>query len=262
MNMITIIPIIKEPIVRFSGQNVVLPQDTQQSIDAYWQSLVESGKKYTRGEVFTITKIDQKSDNLALLVEKTDYAHYLYCQNIDAELKGYGIRIIFTACLVETSDHKFVFGKMGEHTARFGIYQLAGGGIDMSDLVNEEYFDIQSNINKEVFEELGIDACDSSRVQDFHAAYLKQGGATHKIAVIYHLHLLETAEVFLQKYHDFEKALSKRGETPEFGEIIVIDKDAIATEMFLSEHEAMCDEYMPPLLRYVSDSNVEQKNKV
>jgi 8-oxo-dGTP pyrophosphatase MutT (NUDIX family) len=210
---------------------------------------LDTGKSYTRGDIFTITQVDEDIEKLSLLVEKTDYAHYLYCQNVDADLNGYGIRIIFTACLIETADNKILFGKMGEHTARSGIYQLAGGGIDKTDLVGD-HFDLKGNITKEVFEEVGIDIRDADRVKDFSAAYLKQGGTTHKIAVIYRLRLLETAEDFLKQYDLFCTRIKENNELPEFSEIIVLNNTKKDIETFFVQHENECDEYMEPLFRY------------
>jgi len=250
MNTVTISQLKEEPLVRFSGKNVNLPLKEQSAIDMYWQSLLDSGKSYTRGDVFTITQVEKGVEGLSLLVEKTDYAHYLYCQNIDSDLNGYGISIIFTACLIETLDNKILFGKMGSHTARAGIYQLAGGGIDKTDLIGD-HFDLRGNIAKEIFEEVGVDISDINRVKHFSAAYLKQGGIAHKIAVVYRLQLLETSEIFLQQYSLFSDELKKKDELPEFGEIIVLNNNKKDIDLFFVQHENECDEYMEPLFRYV-----------
>jgi 8-oxo-dGTP pyrophosphatase MutT (NUDIX family) len=249
MSSIKIFSIEKEPAVCFSGKGVVLPLMVQKKIDAYWQSLMESGMSYTRGAVFTVTETKEINKIPEVLVEKTDYAHYLYCQNVDAELGGYGVRVLFTACLVETSDKKTIFGAMGLHTARSGIYQLCGGGIDKDDLVGEN-FNLRGSIIKELQEELGIDVSDTDRVQDFKPAYLKQGGKTKKIAVIYRVRLNETAETFMNRYRVFETKLKGKGECPEFGEIMVLDQGNKSIKSFLKQHQNHCDEYMSPLLRY------------
>ncbi|MEN8252022.1 MAG: hypothetical protein ABFQ53_00360 [Patescibacteria group bacterium] len=250
MNDIKVSKLEKEPVVRFSNENVVLPAPEQSKIDEYWQSLIDSGKQYTRGEVFTVTRVEEQNSVLNVLVEKTDYAHYLYCQNVDAELNGYGIKVIFTACLVETSDNKTIFGQMGEHTARAGIYQLAGGGIDNSDL-KDGVFDLQTNISKELKEELNIDVVGGKRVSDFSVAYLKQGGETHKTAVVYKVNLNETSQDFLHKYNEFAKELKNKEEDPEFGNIVVLEQSANEINLFFDKNKEQCDEYMEPLLKHV-----------
>lgn len=235
--------------MRFSGKNVRLPQDVQQKIDAYWDSLIALGKSYTRGEIFTVTKKDVTDTTIDVLVEKTDYAHYLYCQNVEG-LGEYGVRIIHTAALVETADGFVVFGEMGHQTARAGMYQLCGGGIDNDDL-RGDYFDFSHNITKELAEELGIDVADRTCVATFGAAYFKEGGPTDKMTVIYHVVLRDTEEVFLEKYAAFTRALSARGELPEFENLVTFKKESAAIKEFFAQDNLSFDEYMQPLFAYI-----------
>ena len=250
MESIKIAKINKELIVRFSNKNVALPSEWQKRVDEYWQSLMDSGKKYTRGDVFTVTKIQKENDISHILVEKTDYAHYLFCQNIDQEMGGYGVNVIFTACLVETMDNRIIFGKMGKHTARAGIYQLVGGGIDASD-IKYGIFDLKNSIVKELREEVNIDANNHNRVKYFDAKYIKQGGKTKKIAIVFKIQLNETSEEFLEKYNNFAKNLRQKNEMPEFEKIIALEKSAEEIENFFTKHRKECDEYMEPLFKYV-----------
>jgi len=249
MNPIKISKFNKKLVVRFNDKKVELPKIWQDKINEYWQSLIESGKKYTRGDVFTVVKNEELSDEHQILVEKTDYAHYLYCQNMDSEMNGYGIRVIFTSCLVETKDNKIIFGKMGEQTARAGIYQLCGGGIDSSD-IKDGMFDFLGNISKELKEEFDIDAYDKSRVNEINATYLKQGGETKKMAVVFKINLNETAEEFLEKYKLFVQGLRDKNEYPEFGKIVVLEKSKNDIETFFNQHGNECDEYMEPLFKF------------
>lgn len=235
----------KKLIVRFSGKKTPLPQGIQEKIDTYWDELFQSGKNYKRGEVFTVTEKVVLGDCIEILVEKTDYAHYLYCQNIDT-LGEYGVHIIHTAVLVETSDDKTIFGRMGEHTSRSGIYQLCGGGIDNDDL-KDDVFDFEHNIEKELQEELGIDIGDKQRIKLFDLAYFKEGGSTDKMTVVYRVVLNETSAEFMKRYNDFVLQLQKNGEQPEFDEIIVLDKNRRAFSHFLNQKDIKLDEYMEPL---------------
>lgn len=245
-----ILPLTKKLIVRFSNKTVDLPLDIQKKIDAYWDELLQGGKTYKRGEVFTVTKKESFDDRLEILVEKTDYAHYLYCQNIDA-LGEYGVHIIHTAVLVETSDNKTLFGKMGEHTSRSGIYQLCGGGIDNDDL-RDGIFDFKHNIIKELQEELGIDVNDTQRISVFELAYLKEGGPTDKMTVVYRIVLNETSEQFMKQYDAFVLRLREIGETEEFGEIVALDMNKTSFYSFFNQEGIKLDEYMKPLFKYLS----------
>ncbi len=242
-------PLTKKLIVRFSNEAVVLPRNIQEKIDVYWDELLRSGKPYKRGEVFTVTKKESFDDRLEILVEKTDYAHYLYCQNVDA-LGDYGVHIIHTASLVETNDEKTIFGKMGEQTSRSGIHQLCGGGIDNDDL-KDGIFDFEHNITKELQEELGIDVNDAQRVETFELAYLKEGGPTDKMTVIYRITLNETSNRFMTRYDEFSRQLQADGEVPEFGEIVILDKRKESLEIFFNQEGIRLDEYMKPLFDHL-----------
>ena len=245
----TISPLTKQLIVRFSNKTVDLPLGIQKKIDIYWDELLQSGKMYKRGEVFTVTKKESFEDRLEILVEKTDYAHYLYCQNVDT-LGEYDVHIIHTAVLVETNDAKTIFGKMGKYTSRAGIYQLCGGGIDNDDL-QDNVFDFEHNITKELQEELGIDVADRRRVDVFELAYLKEGGPTDKMTVVYRVVLNETSEQFMVQYDAFVRKLRANGEFEEFGELVVLDRNKTSFDDFFNQEGIKLDEYMKPLFEYL-----------
>ena len=251
MNPFQVTNLNKELTVRFSNKTVVLPGEIQEKIDRYWQSLLDSGKSYRRGEVFTVTHVDEQAESIEILVEKSDYAHYLYCQNIDS-LGEYGVRIIHTAVLVLTTDNKVVFGKMGAHTARAGIFQLCGGGIDLNNL-RGDIFDFDHNISNELGEELGIDVQDTLRVRSFTQKYLKPGGPTDKMTVIYEINLNESEVEFRERYEKFAQELRSNAENPEFDEIISLAfDDTQGAARFFEENGQKCDEYMKPLFDFIN----------
>lgn len=255
MKSFRISPISKEIVVKFSNQGVYLPQEIQAKVDAYWDKLIASGKSYKRGEVFTVTHKEATDKVINILVEKTDYAHYLYCQNVES-LNENGAHIIHTAALVETFDNYVVFGEMGLQTSRAGIYQLCGGGIDNDDLKGE-YFDCKHNIVKELKEELDIDIVDASRVTYFGEAYLKEGGPTDKMTVIYKVVLNEAKDEFLERYNAFAEDLLSSDENPEFGKIIALKKERNELESFFSREDIKFDEYMKPLFDQIIKELVE-----
>lgn len=240
----------QEVTVRFSNKEVRLPEVIQSKIDSYWQELLDSGKPYKRGEVFTVTHKEVTGNAVNVLVEKTDYAHYLYCQSKES-LDENGVHIIHTAVIVESSDGYFLFGEMGPQTSRYGIIQLCGGGIDNDDLKGE-YFDFRHNITKELQEELDIDVADTARVTYFDEAYLKEGGPTDKMTVIFRVVLSDTKDEFLERYGVFVERLKKVGEDPEFGEIIVLRKDKQEINDFFSQENLTLDEYMKPLFEKIA----------
>jgi len=142
MGDITVSKLKKDLVVRYDGGHVLLPADMQKEVDEYWKELIRSGKRYTRGEVFTVIGKTEMVDSIAVTVSRTDFAHNLFCRDVRSP-EGYGIRIIHTAALVETSDGKVVFGRMSVHTANPLRYQLCGGGIDDHD-IRDGVFDLDA----------------------------------------------------------------------------------------------------------------------
>ncbi len=238
----------KKLVVRYSNQQAVLPLDIQQKIDVYWNELIQNGKSYKRGEVFTVTKKEKSEDHIEILVEKTDYAHYLYSQDV-GDLGECNVRIIHTAALVVSADGKVIFGEMGDQTSRAGVIQLCGGGIDNDDL-RGDIFDFEYNITKELQEELGIDVTDVNRVAELKCAYFKEGGPTDKMTVVYRVELTETAEEFVRKYETFVKKLSKKRKQSEFGKIITLSLIKADIASFFQKNKK-CDEYMEPLFNFL-----------
>lgn len=240
----------KKLVVRFSNKEVILPSEIQEKIDTYWDELLKSGKSYKRGEIFTVTKKEEFEDHIEMLVEKTDYAHYLYCQDVST-LGEYGVHIIHTAALVDTTDQKTVLGKMANHTSRAGIYQLCGGGIDNDDL-RGDIFDFDHNITKELHEELGIDVKDRQRVKSFELAYFKEGGPTDKMTAVYRVVLNEASSDFIKRYNNFVLQLQKKDEKPEFSEIVLLDKNKGSFAKFFSQQDMKSDECIKPLFEFIT----------
>ncbi|NTW89832.1 MAG: NUDIX hydrolase [Candidatus Moranbacteria bacterium] len=250
MNDIIVSKLKKHLTVRYDGGHVLLPADLQKDVDDYWEELLRSGRSYTRGEVFTVTKMTETADMIEVIVSRTDFAHNLFCRDVRSP-EGYGIRIIHTAALVETSDGKVIFGKMGKHTANAGRYQLCGGGIDDHD-IRDGVFDLDHNTKKELREELGIDADDTQRVLSFAPVYFKEGGPREKMSVIYRVMLGETAAGYMKRYETFAEGLRKSGEEPEFGEIVAFDRNSEELLSFLAREDLHFDEYMRPLFEFIA----------
>ena len=171
--------------IKFNDRIVSLPRDVQQKIDSYWEELIASGKKFKRGEVFTVTSVSGAQGSLEIVVEKTDYAHYLYSQNIGG-LGDHAVRIIHPATIVLSADRKIIFGKMGEHTSRKGIFQLCGGGLETKDLVGG-VFDLMRAAKSELWEELGI--MTNQDADPFSKRYFVSNDIEHKITIAFILQL-------------------------------------------------------------------------
>ena len=245
--------IVKEPIVHFNNKEMILPVDLQNKIKIHWEELLNNGREYFNGEVFNFKTLEQKKDNIKIILEKTNFAHFLYTRNIERKLGKYRLRTVFASCLVLTSDNKIIFGKMGEHTSLAGRYQLVGGGLDSNDL-RGDIFDMKHSAVKELGEELGIDTRDRDIVKKIEVAYLKTGGS-EDVAVIYRVLLNKTSKEFLNYYKKFAKGLRIKCEKPEFSEIVVLSQTAVAVEKFIQKNRDRMANYLPVVLdQFIKDT--------
>ncbi len=245
MEQIHIAPVPSKIVISFAQDKVKLPTDIRTQVDGYWQKLIANNPKLRNGEIFTVTTVKQASDSMTITLAESDYAHYLYSQQIGG-LKEYTVRIIHPAALVVTVDNKFIFGSMGKHTSRPGIIQCCGGGIDHGD-IKDGVVDVEYSITRELTEELGINAHDEALVKEFYPAYLKSGGPTGKMTIVYILRVKQTAAQFMSGYEVFTKTLTDNGDEPEFAELLCIDNTQESIDEFVAKHSPRLNEYMAGL---------------
>jgi 8-oxo-dGTP pyrophosphatase MutT (NUDIX family) len=234
-------------VINLVGDKIMLPAGIRAKVDQYWQELVTKNPRLHKGEAFTVTSVKKVNDNMTVTLAETDYAHYLYSQQV-GHLEDYAVRVIHSAALVITGDNKFIFGSMGGHTSRPGIIQCAGGGIDHDD-IEDDIVDIEHNTARELAEELGIDVYDKSRVAAFYPAYLKSGGPTGKMTVAYVLRIKQTADQFMGDYDKFARTLVASNEEPEFGELFCLDNSQEAVDEFITKYGERLNEYMAVLFQ-------------
>lgn len=234
-------------VITYNGQKVELPRGVREKIDQHWKDLIRKNPRLRNGELFTITSVHEDVGRTVITLAETNYAHYLYSEQVGS-LGEYTIRIIHPAALVVSNDGRFIFGFMGEHTSRPGIIQCCGGGIDNDD-IRSGRVDVWHSVTKELSEELGLDVSDGNRVVSYQSAYLKAGGPTGKMTIVYILRLRQSAREFLDDYAKFEQKLRSQGEEPEFGELFNIQASHESIEQFIYQYQGRFNEFMPVTLR-------------
>ncbi len=245
-----LLPIEKEKlVVKLTQERFTLPSALQSKIDKHWEVLSEKKEPLFRGEVFTISKLEEIGGKIIVQVDLSDYAHYLYTRRIGLPEKT-ACKNMHTACLIETQDGVLVFGRMGKATALPGNVQCVGGGLDKEDIF-EDGLDLEHNIKKELMEEVGVDIADSFLVADFSLKYLKYSSVIYSVAAIFILKLKITAKEFTESYKSFEAGLTTAGTLPEFGELIYLPKNKLALKNFHQKEQAFLDHYMSSLLKEV-----------
>jgi len=232
--------------VCFNQRKVSLPKQYSDDCDAHWESLLKKGKKYFRGDIFTISDIKQDSQGIMMFVELTDYAHFLYTINKNV-YEDHDCRVIYTSVLVETADGKLVIGIMGEDTFAPQKLQLFGGGIDKDDIKGND-IDLEHSAKKEIAEELGINADDNKVVKQFRPYLLKEGGRSNFYSAIFKLDLLLNQDGVKNNYKKYVQQLNLQGIKPELESLLFVPKEKDAIEKIVSD-EREKDENLIPVLK-------------
>jgi len=218
--------------VYYSNEKVILPKDYSDEVEKHWNSLLQSGEKFFRGDLYTITNVETKGDYVSIYVKLTDYAHFLYTiyKNTYTE---HDCRVVYTSVLIETSDKKFVLGKMNVGTAFPHKLQFIGGGIDKNDIKGNS-IDLEHNIKKEIFEELGIDVKNKNVVKELRPCFLKSGGDNNFLSAIFKMDLLIDENQFSDMFNNYNQRLISEGEEPEIKSLIFIKADRKSVKDFIN----------------------------
>ena len=241
-------PLTKPLHIRLTSSPVGLPDDLIEKIAAHWDTLTAQNPHLFNGDAFTVTGYIDAAEAIEVEVAETKYAHNLYSEAHDAG--KYSFKVIHSACLVVTSDNKFVVGEMGLHTARAGQICCSGGGIDRGD-IRGNIIDLDHSTTHELQEELGISPYDEHAVS-FRPAYMVSGGPLGKITVAYELRTDLSSAAFKKHYGAFTRQLAATGKDSEFGRILFVDNTLDAIEEFIAAQGDHLDQYIAPLLRATS----------
>jgi hypothetical protein len=238
--------------ILYENTRLSLPKDYTDTIGRHWQKLIDFGRKLRRGDVYTIVKKEENPESLRLFVQLTDYAHYMY--TLDSNFSHpLACRVIHTALLIETSDRYLVFGEMAEQTSTPGRLQCVGGGIDQSDIKGDR-IDLTNNIVNEAEEEIGLDLNDNVIVSSVSPKYLKSGGDSGFLAMIYSAQLSLTIEELELRFREHTEALKSTGRMPEFSAIASVKRVPDAVRAFLRDDKRPRVDYLEPLLEIESGS--------
>lgn len=230
--------------ITITDDPIVLPPELQKEVDQHWQGMVAERPNLFNGPIYSVQDAELTSSTLTVTMAPTNFAHNVYSENYDAGDHSY--RVLHSAALVVTSDNQIVLGQMGQQTARAGAICCSGGAIDPDD-VHDGIVDLAGNTERELSEELGIDASDPTQLTSFVPAYLKTGGPKGKMTAVYRADLAITAQEFQKQYDAFVAELTKKGETPEFSRLYILRNTPEEVAVFIAAHPTL-DEYVPPVL--------------
>ncbi|WP_010296263.1 NUDIX hydrolase [Clostridium senegalense] len=223
----------------------IMPDHVREKVEAHWEELLKSGKSFTRGTVFTISNIESIGKALKVYIQSTDYAHYLY--TIHNNIEEYGCRVIYVSILVETIDSSFIIGEMACNTALPNRLQCCGGGFDDEDLI-EGKIDIYNNIQRELYEELGINLYDTDIVCKAQPKYIQSGGEHNFIGLVFKVELKISEKEYIKLYKKYIKKLKMNNVVPEFKSLVFIKSDSSSVKDFFNKDKRPRADYLEELL--------------
>jgi len=234
--------------VTVDPEEFFLPNSLQESINNYWDLLIKEKPYLTRGEIFSIKNMSWSEEELKIMLQKTDYAHFLFSQhsNIDDRYK---CRSVVANGVILTKDGYFVIGEMNKFTSSSGRLQFVAGGIEASDL-HGDVVNMFGSLSRELQEEIGIDLTDSKLVSRVTPKYIVQWKA---IALVYLIELAIDSHQLKLHYDSFESTLLRKGISPEFSSIIFVHAKNISTFM---EKDLRCKlDFLPNVLEVICEDS-------
>lgn len=133
-------------------------QEYEEKVDAYWNYLINTGKKFYNGEMYSLVQVLEDEDCLRFMFGKTDYKHLIYSKEHDFRNEFHTCTTASIA-LIETIDGYSVLGKMSNESAFADQFKCIGGALSSDDII-EMQVDINHMFRREILEEMGIDIYD------------------------------------------------------------------------------------------------------
>ncbi|OCA90367.1 hypothetical protein A8F94_00265 [Bacillus sp. FJAT-27225] len=246
MKPIQLIELTKDVEILYSNTIVELSSKRRKEVEDFWEEINQQNA-FHRGEVFNVQSIIEEQNSYKIVINCTDYAHYLHTVR-NRITDDEGCKVVFGAGLVETNDSKFVFGEMGNHTAYPGRFQCVGGGLSWNDK-KDDYFDLKENVLRELAEELGI--YEANKIEKCTPVFIKTGGTFDFIVVLYHIKLKITSYELIESYKHFTEELLLKGEKPEFQSVVYLENNIDSVSNFF-DGKRYCEEYLQPYLEQMA----------
>lgn len=236
--------------ITFDGSNVLLPSNVQFKIKSYWDNLINSGKRFTNNELFTIDSIKVEDAQLILNVKKTLYDHYLYSVSMNF-LSEYVCRSIASNVLILTSDNYYVLAVMSGKTSLPNKVKFIGGSLSNEDLTNN-ILDPLKCIKRETYEEIGL-TLESNIIPRY---FITRSNLS--FVNILHITKIDISHKEIKTLFDNYKEKSKRSEF-ELNNIFCVKNDVDEIKSFIEKNRRNLIDYMEELF-YVLIGELEAKS--
>ena len=147
-----------------------LPFELRTKINENFEYMKSQGANIWNGEGLCVSACNINDNNVKIICEKSDYAHYLYGERIGCP-KEYECKNLSAGCLLETIDGYYIVGELDESTSYPRMLQVTGGGIDKNDIF-DGIINVENTIIREAKEELNIDLNNEKEILHNKLSYI------------------------------------------------------------------------------------------
>jgi 8-oxo-dGTP pyrophosphatase MutT (NUDIX family) len=232
--------------VRYTGKKARLPECYRRKVERHWSELVEQGKKFYNGRLFSLARCTT-SRSVEISLDSTDYAHFIYTIHKRSEDKN-DCRVLYVSALLKTQDGYYILGIMGKETFAPGKLQLVGGGIDEECLKGRKV-GLRGCIKKEIKEELGLQIEKVSVCRRFGPRYFVSGGAHGFMSIVFTGVIKHEKDVMFTLFRRHNDRLIIKGRKPEFASLKFIKADVSSAEEFFHNQKRRMDDNLIPAIR-------------
>lgn len=156
--------------IYYKDQLISLPDEIKIEIERCWNEAILSGKKYTNGDLFTISSIANEGNLLNLYLYLTTYDHYIY--SVKKNFTGnYICRSLAANILFLTSDNYYVLAVMSGKTSLPNKIKFIGGAFSKDDIKSGK-IDAFTCIDREVQEEIGLSISNKNIITNVCPKYI------------------------------------------------------------------------------------------
>lgn len=209
----------KEVVLKDMHKKMDLPEGLKRKIEEFWKTQIEENPHLFNGKVWNVTGKEENLQSIQLILEETDYAHYLYDERHGVE-EEYACHNLSGGVFIETIDGFAVVGELDETTSYPRCLQVSGGGIDPEQDKVDGEFDIIKTAERELKEELNLDLKDKKHIQSYRFKYLEvPEGSRHSYCVILRAKANFTAAQLEQHFREYKAYLEESSGEIEFSKL-------------------------------------------
>ncbi len=215
----------KKLVITYEDSKVILPKEIRKKIDEHWIEYVKQNPNLWNGDVTRVSRYIENDNEINILCQKTDYAHYLY-EERNGLPKKFSCVNISAGSLIETSDEYYLIGELDEKMSYPHMLQVSGGNVDKKDVKNG-IVNIMKTISREVMEEVNINLNNPEQVSNLLLKYIYNSEIEEqpKVQIFAKAKLKMTAKQMDEYYNKYFEYLKKNSLELEFGKIHLIKKN-------------------------------------